>query len=166
MYRWRKLSNDDQAALLKWRQQIKRPWHSPPHPSTGPGRYHLTAACYEHECIVGKSVDRMQAFCEDLLDRLDSHEVQTVAWCLLPNHYHLLVQVDDLKATIAGLGRLHGRTAFFWNGEDNQRGRRVWAAPADRQIRTDAYYWATVNYIHHNPVKTWMGETLAGLALQ
>ena len=153
MYRWRKLSVEDQAALLQYRQRLSRPWHSPPHFIEGPALFHLTAACYEHASIIGSSPVRMQAFSADLLSTLAGAGVTTHAWCLLPNHYHVLVHVPDLKPVTTALGRLHGRTSHAWNGEDALRGRRVWCAPADRAIRNHAHFWATLNYIHHNPVR-------------
>jgi hypothetical protein len=53
-------------------------------------QYLVTAACYEHQGIIGKSPNRM-AECEDELLRV-VHELcsETYAWCVLPNHYHLL----------------------------------------------------------------------------
>ena len=72
---------------------------------------------------------------------------------MLPNHYHLLLHVPDLREATHTLGRLQGRTSHAWNGEDDQRGRKVWSAPADRAIRGDSHFWVTLNYIHHNPVK-------------
>jgi putative transposase len=153
MYRWRKLSQEDQASLLQARQVMQRPWHSPPHFVEGPALFHLTAACFEHASIVGHSLERMRAFSGALLDTLAEAGTTTHAWCLLPNHYHLLVKVLDLKPVLAALGRLHGRSSFEWNGEDAARGRKVWSAPADRAIRNDAHFWATLNYIHHNPVR-------------
>ncbi len=153
MYRWRKLSGDDQAALLAWRQQLRRPWHSPPHFVEGPAVFHLTAACYEHANVIGVSMGRLSRFSELLLETMDALHAEVDAWCVLPNHYHLLVRVNDLKEVIAALGKLHGRTSHAWNGEDGTRGRKVWSAPADRLIRNDDHFWATMNYIHHNPVK-------------
>jgi len=153
MYQWRKLTEEDRAALLSWRQHLKRPWHSPPHFATGPGCFHLTAACYDHAEIIGCSVKRMQDFSEDLIRTLDQVGATLHAWCLLPNHYPLLLDVPDLKKTTSSLGLLHGRTSFAWNGEESQRGRKVWCAPSDREIRGEAHFWATLNYIHHNPVK-------------
>jgi putative transposase len=159
MYDWRKLSTDKQQALLSWRRRLRRPWHSPPHFEEGPGSYHLTAACYEHESIIGCSELRMTAFVEELLLALESAQSTVHAWCVLPNHYHLLVEVANLRLVLAALGRLHGRTSHRWNGEDGQRGRKVWCAPADRFIRGEAHFWATTNYIHHNPVKHgWVGK--------
>jgi putative transposase len=75
------------------------------------------------------------------------------AWCVLPSHYHVLLRAERVCEAISALGRLHGRTSFRWNGEDNARGRQVWCKAADRHMRSAAHYWATVNYIHHNPVK-------------
>lgn len=75
------------------------------------------------------------------------------AWCVLPNHYHLLVRIPHLGKALAELGRLHGRTSFRWNGEEAARGRKVWHAVSDRSMRSEGHFWATVNYIHHNPVK-------------
>ncbi|MGD2177558.1 MAG: hypothetical protein PVG71_07020 [Anaerolineae bacterium] len=48
---------------------------------------------------------------------------------------------------------LHSRVATEINGRHDQRGRRVWYCFSDRLIRSDRHHWATVNYIHDNPVK-------------
>jgi putative transposase len=47
---------------------------------------------------------------------------------------------------------LHGRTSHAWNGEENARGRKVFFRVADRVMRSERHFWATMNYIHHNPV--------------
>jgi putative transposase len=75
-----------------------------------------------------------------------------LAWCILPNHYHLLVQADDVFATLKALGRLHGGNSRAWNLEDGSVGRTCWHRAAERAIKSDRHYWATMNYIHHNPV--------------
>ncbi|MDB6007137.1 MAG: Transposase [Prosthecobacter sp.] len=79
----------------------------------------------------------MDAFGEELLDALAQCQIN--AWCLLPNHYHVYLKTDDLKHTLAALGRLHGRSSFAWNGEDQQRGRHVWHSISDRQIRDESH---------------------------
>ena len=47
---------------------------------------------------------------------------------------------------------MHGRLSFYWNGEDSRRGRKVWFNCAERYMRSERHFWATVNYVHHNPV--------------
>ena len=145
------MTTEQRDRILRWRKGLGRPWHTPPHPLGASGEFHLTAACYEHHSIIGHSPERMDAFCDQLLESLATCRVH--AWCVLPNHYHLYLETDDLKLTLANLGRLHGRSSHAWNGEEHQRGRRVWHSLADRQIRNEAHGWATLNYIHHNPVR-------------
>ncbi len=145
------MTQDQRENVLYWRKLRSRPWHTPPHPLGGAGEFHLTAACYEHKPIIGLTPERMDVFADDLMQALEGCEIH--AWCLLPNHYHVYVATLDLKKAIATLGRLHGRSSFAWNGEDGERGRHVWHSVADRQIRNEAHGWATLNYIHHNPVR-------------
>lgn len=151
MYAWRRLTPDQREDVLQWRKIRSRPWHTPPHPLCGAGEFHLTAACYEHQPIIGTSRERMDEFAEKLLTALETCQIR--AWCLLPNHYHVYIQTEDLKTTLFSLGQLHGKCSYTWKGEDNQRGRHVWHSVADRQIRDESHGWATVNYIHHNPVR-------------
>lgn len=151
MYLWRKLTSEQRSEVLLQRKLGRQPWHTPPHPLGGPGEYHLTAACYEHHPVLGLNPERMDCFTGELLETLAGTEIH--AWCVLPNHYHLHITMPDIKTTIAALGRLHGRCSFRWNGEEGTRGRQVWHSIADRQIRNEAHGWATVNYIHHNPVR-------------
>ena len=149
-YLWRKLTPERREALLAYRKLLKRPWHRPPHFDQGAIHYHLTGACFEHRPHVGHSDDRMADFCLRLLDAL---AVPPAAWCVLPNHYHVLVRCSSVKEVTGDLGRLHGRLSFDWNGEEGTRGRQVWYSASDRGMRGPEHFWATVNYIHHNPVK-------------
>ena len=59
----------------------------------------------------------------DLVAVFAAHTGQTFAWCLLPNHYHALVEAPDIKALPRELGLLNGRTAHAWNGEEHVRGK-------------------------------------------
>jgi putative transposase len=94
----------------------------------------------------------MDSFSEALLRVLTETGSVVHAWCLLPNHYHALVQCEQLKKVFNELGRLHGRTSFLWNAEENSRGRKIFYRASDRTIRSERHFWATMNYIHHNPV--------------
>ena len=153
MYNWRKITEVQRQELLALRRQLQLPWHSPPHREDDTGLYHLTAACYEHCPIIGTTPERMSAFAQELLALLTGLGCEVRAWCILPNHYHLLVKASSVLGVIGELGRLHGRTSYHWNGEEQARGRQVWCRAVDRGMRSEAHYWGTMNYIHHNPVK-------------
>ena len=153
MYLWRQLNDKQRAEVLELRRRNQRPWHSPPRlRSTEKKRFHLTATCYEHADLLGASVERIEAFSQALQTTLAEACKQTFAWCVLPNHYHVLVETWNLRETAKLLGLFHGRTSFAWNREDNARGRTSFHRVSDRAIRSDRHFWATVNYIHNNPV--------------
>lgn len=152
VYLWRKLTEEQRTHLLAWRRNRGLPWHRPPHRAGSTTRYHITAACFEHRRIIGRDGARMDHFCRTLLATMSQHGTRIHAWCVLPNHYHALVETPEILAVLSELARMHGRLSFRWNGEENKRGRQVWCGVAERFMRNDAHYWATVNYIHHNPV--------------
>ncbi len=151
MYNWRKYNDETKVDILRIRKQENLPWHSPPH-FDGCGLYHLSASNYEHQNIIGKDIQRLNNFSELLLDFLPALGTLK-AWCVLPNHYHLLMRIEDLKDAAKELGKLHGKISFDWNKEDNLQGRKCWHRIADRKIRNADHYYATLNYIHNNPVK-------------
>ena len=152
-YIWRSLTPEQRTRLLLERLQNHRPWHSPPH-WHNPGRrqFHITAACFEHAPYIGHTPARMDAFSQSLLDACAPHVDWIFAWCVLPNHYHLLVQTPDVLALLAALGQHHGRTSYAWNGQENTRGRQVFYRTVERAMRSERHYYATLNYVHHNPV--------------
>ncbi len=152
-YRWRKLSEHDRKAVLADRLRRGRPAHSPRHVDSGQRHYHLTAACFEHQPHIGKTQERMSEFSHQLLDLLLTHASQVNAWVLLPNHYHVLAHTGDVLAVLKAVGRLHGSSSHQWNGEDSSRGRQVWCKVAETVMKSDGHYHATVNSIHHNPVR-------------
>ena len=153
MYDYRKITPAQRHEAVEYRRLRQRPWHSPPHwEFQGLLQFMISGAIYEHKPIIGVSSERMTEFERDLLDTCNQFATNVYAWCVLPNHYHLLLQTDQLKKVRAAIGRLHGRTSFNWNGEDNQRGRQVWHNCLGRGIKSHRHFWASMNYIHHNPV--------------
>jgi REP-associated tyrosine transposase len=153
-YLWRQLTPEQREEPLAWRRDRGNPWHSPPHrPNFGHLRILISAACFEHQHLIGKSSERMEKFSHDLLVVFNLHANQMFAWCVLPNHYHALVEALDIKKLIHELGQFHGRTSHAWNGADNARGRKVFFRTVERAMRSDRHFWATLNYVHHNPVR-------------
>jgi putative transposase len=140
MYLWRKLSDEQRLQLLEFRRFHDRPWHSPPHLESQNGRYLLTAACYDHRHVIGRKPERLAGFCDRPLKTLDGHCDETHAWRVLPNHYHALLLTRELPELLRDIGQLHGRTSFDWNGEDKERGRKVWFNCVETGMKSDRHF--------------------------
>jgi putative transposase len=152
-YIWRQLTPEQREEVLAWRKANARPWHSPPHrPNRGHRDFLVSAACFEHAHHIGFCPQRMDDFAASLLDVLDREATRTIAWCVLPNHYHALVEAPNILKLLGELGQLHGRTSHRWNGEERTRGRQVFHRATERFMRSDRHFFASLNYVHNNPV--------------
>lgn len=153
MYNWRFMPLADRAHALEVKRARQLPWHSPPHlDMEGTHHYLISAACYEHAFIIGKSPERMTDCEQGILKICRELCLATHGWCVLPNHYHLLVTTEDIAKLRRRLGQFHGRSSHDWNIEDSAQGRKVWYNCFERPMRSQRHFWATLNYIHHNPV--------------
>lgn len=154
MYRWRKMTDSQRQAALLEREGHALPAHSVPHKQDDSKTvYMITAACFEHAAIIGKSPERMSQFEFQLIELISDQSDQVFCWTVLPNHYHVLAKTPDVLALLKSIGRLHGRSSFYWNGEEDSRGRQVWCNAAETVMKSDRHFYATANYILHNAVK-------------
>jgi putative transposase len=153
MYYWRRLSDAQRKEVLRERIGRRLPWHRPPHfDYVGPTTFIISAACFEHKHIVGKTDQRMSEFERELLEACEERSCRIFAWCILTNHYHLLIRTEKIELLRRQIGKITGRTSRRWNLEDEIPGRKVWFNYFDRRMRSDRHYRASVNNIHNNPV--------------
>ena len=153
MYNWRKLTDKQRSEALALRKGRKFPWHSPPHLGLENfRRYLISGSCFNHALVIGATPERMTQCEGDLLEICNKFSTAVYAWCILPNHYHVVVRTEQIKQLLIEIGLFHGRSSFQWNGEDDQRGRQVWYNCFDRPIKSDRHFWATLNYVHNNAV--------------
>jgi putative transposase len=89
----------------------------------------------------------------DALHHLDGDRYQLIAWVIMPNHVHALIQ----QAGGFPLGDIvHAWKSFTAKQANKQLGRigAFWAPDYfDRYIRDQTHFDAAVHYIHENPVK-------------
>ncbi len=83
----------------------------------------------------------------------DQRKYSILAWCVMPNHVHVLLELSE-NHTLRDI--VHSWKSFTAHQINRRRGvqRTVWMADYfDRLIRNDAHRAATVAYIHGNPVR-------------
>lgn len=152
MYEVNKLSLEEKLALRAYRLERGYPLHAPPHVEDESGPRLISAACLQHQRIFDSS-RLLSELAKELLETMKRENFPCDAWVVLPNHYHLLLHIDSMARLGETIRKMHSRIATRVNGLAGKRGRRVWYRHTDRRMRSAAHYWATVNYIHGNPVK-------------
>jgi len=147
------MTEEERAQVVELRRRRRFPKHAPPHfDFEGEHQYLISAACYEHAHVIGKTAERMTECEEAVLSGCQKFSGEVYAWCILPNHYHVLLRAERIKELRKELGLYHGRSSHQWNGEDERRGRQVWHNCFERAMKSERHFWASLNYVHHNPV--------------
>jgi putative transposase len=147
------MSASERKSALELRKAHHLPWHNPPHLDFEVAKQYLVSAlCYEHAFIIGRNPERMTECESEILNLFHEFCFRVYAWCVLPNHYHVLVRTERIKELRKSIGQFHGRSSYKWNGEDNRRGRQVWYNCFERPMKSERHFFATLNYVHNNPV--------------
>jgi putative transposase len=132
---------------------FKRAPHNPPHLFLPNTLYMLTASIYQKGPIL-ISTKRKMEWVESFRKAADIYGWQVIAWVVLHNHYHAIVQSPENVETLSKfVGSYHKFTARRWNEEDNLPGRMVWWNYWDSCIRSEKEYYTRLRYVFWNPVK-------------
>ena len=83
---------------------------------------------------------------------LSIYPVQLVAYCLMPNHYHLLVKQADSKSGSKLIQRVFNTYVQAINRRYHRVGTLFQGSAGSRQINDDSYMNEVIRYIHLNPV--------------
>jgi len=102
-------------------------------------------ACYLRD-------ERIARLVQDALKHFDGKRYRLIAWCVMPNHVHVLIEtMDEPLAEIVQSWKSH--TAHEANKLLGRKGRFWMPEYFDRYIRDEKHFKATVEYILQNPAK-------------
>ena len=115
------------------------------------GIYHVASRGSDRQPLFLFDADRV-AFLVRLAAVVERYELACLAYCLMGNHYHLLIQTRDGRVSGAlqelnggysrHFNRVHGRSAHLFRN-------RFFA----RQIEDEAYLLTACRYLAQNPVR-------------
>jgi putative transposase len=84
-------------------------------------------------------------------------EVDVLAYCLMPNHVHLIVVPTDKESLAVALRRTHGRYAQYLNARRSRTGHlwqnRFFSCPMEH-----GHLWSALSYVERNPVRARLVE--------
>jgi len=124
--------------------------HSPPH-RFNPGTFFITAGTYQKQHFF-RSAPALDALEEALFASAIEEHCFLEAWCLLSNHYHLVVQTEDGANMQRMIRRFHSLSAKAQNTRDGEKGRQVWFQFRETQLTFERSWLARLRYTHENAV--------------
>lgn len=96
--------------------------------------------------------DDRHRYLDDLEKFAAQRDVQIIAWCMMANHVHLLLE-GDLSALSSLMQTLNSGYAQYFNKRHDRIGPLFQGRYKSEPIQTDEYLITVIRYIHNNPVK-------------
>jgi REP element-mobilizing transposase RayT len=122
--------------------------------------YHITSRGDDRKRIYISKYD-YEKFLEYLLKAKEKYKFYLYAYCLMSNHYHLLIET-----TKPNLSRImqYINTAYtvYYNKKRNRSGHLFQGRYKSIIIDGDSYFLELTRYIHLNPVRAGMSKTPEG----
>jgi putative transposase len=125
--------------------------HAPVHHFEEGGMFFVTGATYLKQRFYG-APGAPNSLQQLLFSLATEHGCWLQAWCLLSNHYHLVVQSEIGSAIKSMLDRFHSEAALALNETENQKGRKVWYQYWDKTLTFERSWLARLRYTHENAV--------------
>lgn len=95
----------------------------------------------------------------DCIHSLDEKEYKLIAYTIMPNHFHLLIELLPENRGLSKIMQLiKGRSAFHINKRLNLSGKFWQDESYDRWVRDDVELYFIIKYILLNPVQAGLAE--------
>jgi len=116
------------------------------------GFYHVYNRGHNKQIIFYDAKD-YRRYLKRLGEYLQKHEVTLLAYCLMPNHVHLLLRQDGDELIDRFIHRLHTAYTMYFNKKYEKVGAVFQGRFKAKLIDTDEYLLHVSRYIHINPVE-------------
>jgi putative transposase len=121
--------------------------------------YHITSRGDRREDIYEDAVDR-EAYLKILASVITQFNWVCYAYCLMGNHYHLLIQTPDGNLS-KGMRQLNGVYTQFYNRQHRKTGHLYQGRYKAILVDQDSYLLELSRYIVLNPVKAGIVQQVA-----
>ena len=130
----------------------------------------IVAAGYPHHVTQRGNRRQQTFFCEgdylayiELMSEWSSRCDNAIwAYCLMPNHVHLIVVPEDIKGFAVGIGEAHRRYTRRVNFRERWRG-HLWQGRFSSCVLDEKHLYAAVRYVEMNLVRAgWLKNPTTG----
>ena len=113
------------------------------------GVYHVMLRGVEKRLLFLEDADRKR-FLQTISDAKSTYNFKLLAWCLMSNHIHLLIEDTDGEIS-AIMHRIDGTYAKYFNEKYGRVGSLFQGRFKSKPVEDEAYLVVLLAYIHNNP---------------
>ena len=118
---------------------------------TEPGFYHIINRGVERRNIFLES-DDYDKYLSILNEIFKFYKIKLHAYCLMTNHYHLLLETTDRNISDA-MRKLNSKYSIYFNKKYKRTGHLWQGRFASYYLYDDVHFWYVAKYIERNPIK-------------
>jgi len=123
--------------------------HAPAHFTSPDATYIVTCGTYLKRPFYSLPTD-LDLFRSQLFTVARQHHMLLHAWCILRNHYHLILEARDALEQF--FRHLHSIASIELNKRHGKPGRKVWFQYRETTITDERSYFARLKYVQENAV--------------
>jgi putative transposase len=123
------------------------------------GVYHVASRGSDRRPIFRGDVDR-ELFLDHLERTFERYRLPCITYCLMNNHYHLIVQTPDQRLSKA-MQELNGGYSTLFNSIHSRSAHLFRNRFMAQLIDSDEHLLTACRYVAHNPVRAGLCETPA-----
>lgn len=123
-----------------------------------PGHYHIINRGVERRDIYLEP-DDYDYFLDLLLKLTKDYEIIVHSFCLMTNHYHILIETKQKNLSKA-IQFLNDKYAKYFNKKYTRRGHLWQGRYKSYSLFDDAHFWIVAKYIERNPIKANMVKNI------
>jgi putative transposase len=113
--------------------------------------HHITQRGTNHQLVFRTRKDR-RVYLDLLRQQSRLANVSILAYCLMPNHVHLIATPRDESGLAVLLRRLHGRYAQYFNASRTRTG-HLWQNRYFSCPMGATHLWTALRYVEQNPLR-------------
>ena len=129
-----------------------------PRKKSSTGIYHVTNRGINKLPIFNSNREKTR-FQNLLKEYKEKNDVQIYAYCIMSNHFHLLIKAD-LEELASFMARILAIYAIYYNKMHQRIGYVFEGRYRSQCIENTSYFWNCFRYIHSNPVKANMCKSI------
>lgn len=120
------------------------------------GVYHVMTRGAGRQIIFNDDLDR-RTYLDFLRQAIEKYDLSLLAWCLMDNHTHLLIE-DGGDGLVPAIHYLDSRYAQHFNFRTGHIGPVFQGRFLSKPVESQAYMLQAIRYIHDNPCSLGIGR--------
>jgi len=118
--------------------------------------HHVTQRGTNRQLTFLTRADRL-AYLRLLREHSRQADLRILAYCLMPNHIHLVAIPEQEGSLAVALRRAHGRYAQYFNARKLRTG-HLWQNRFYSCAMSESHLWTAVRYVELNPIRAGLAE--------